>query len=177
MVQLKPVASGVEVNGQTVLSFVDGVPGSFEEKAQRILAENGIEEPESGDWYPQEAWLEAFEEVANSIGESTLNNIGQSIPENAEWPLGVDGVLDGIESIDLAYHQNHRGGDIGHYEAEQVDDSTVRVECTNPYPCTFDQGIIKAVGREFSDEFVRVDEVGTDCRNDGGNKCVYEVSW
>jgi hypothetical protein len=177
MVQLEPLGRGVEVNGQTVLSFVDGVPQSFADNAQEILADNGIEEPEPDEWYPQQAWLDAFEEVANSVGTSTLNNIGQSIPEHAEWPPGVDGVVEAIESIDLAYHQNHRGGDIGHYEAKQVDDSTVRVECTNPYPCDFDQGIIKAVGREFSDEFVRVEEIGNTCRNDGDEKCSYEVSW
>jgi hypothetical protein len=177
MVHLEPIEKTVEVNGQTVRAFVDGVPGTFEDKALKILAENGIENPESDNWYPQGAWLDAFEEVANSIGESTLNTIGTSIPENAEWPPGVDGVVDGIESIDHAYHQNHRGGTIGHYDAEQVDDSTVHVECTNPYPCSFDQGIIEAVSREFSDELVRVDEVGDTCRNDGGEKCVYEVSW
>ena len=71
---------------------------------------------------------------------------------------------------------NHRGGDIGYYRAQRVDDETVEVQCKNPYPCAFDRGIIEAVTDEFAESYVSVTETGTQCRTDGGQECVYEAT-
>lgn len=177
MGQFEPLEDGVEVNGQTVLAFVDGVPSAFRGKAESILADNGIEDTEPDTWYQQQAWLDAFKEIAENIGTNTLTNIGRSIPENADWPPGISSVEEGIESIDDAYHMNHRGGEIGHYHSEAVGENTVRVRCTNPYPCPFDQGIIKATAGQFAEGIPGLKEVGDTCRTDGGEECVYEVTW
>lgn len=178
MAQLEALDSDVEVNGQTVQAFVDGVPDAFERKTLDILASNGIESPTSDDWYPQQAWLDAFAEIAETVGENTLSKIGEAIPRNAEWPPGVEGIVSGLESIDDAYHRNHRGGVVGTYESERVDDGMVHVRCDNPYPCAFDQGIIAEVTREFTDSGVpRVIEIGDECRDEDGDECVYEVTW
>lgn len=62
---------------------------------------------------------------------------------------------------------NHRGGDIGQYEAEAVDETTARVECASPYACAFDTGIIEAVARECPDSGIpTVTGVGDKCRAD-----------
>lgn len=172
MTQFEALDDGVEVNGQTVMAFIEGVPDTFEERTASILANHGIEDPEPDEWYPQQAWLDAFEEIATNIGSSTLGNIGKAIPNNAEWPPGVEDVDEGIESIDEAYHMNHRGGEIGSYESEVIDDSTVRVRCTNPYPCDFDKGIVEATAKEFASGYVSVTEVGDECREDAGDVCV-----
>lgn len=179
MAQFVPFEDGVEVNGQTVLAVVAGMPAAgLEDRALELLAEHGIEDPQPDEWYSQKAWLETFAAIHERVGEATLNQIGQSIPENADWPPGVDSLKGGLESIDQAYHMNHRNGEIGHYHAEQVDDETIRVECKNPYACAFDKGIIEATARAFSgDQFATVNEVSTHCRNDGGEACVYEVTW
>jgi hypothetical protein len=178
MVTHQAIETGVEVNGQTVMSFIDGVPSAFKDKTRDILAENGIENPDAEDWYPQQAWLDALSEIEEKVGESTLNSIGQTVPDNAEWPDHVESVVDGFDSIDEAYHMNHRGGRIGHYDAEVIDDETVRVECDNPYPCAFDTGIVEAVSRIFVESGIpQVREVGETCRSDGDDQCVYEVTW
>lgn len=178
MVQYEAFDSSVEVNGQTVLSVIEGVPSAFEQKASRILAENGIEDPQPDQWYSQQTWLNAFSQVDANIGESTLNQIGKSIPNNSEWPKDVDSVVGGLESINQAYQMNHRGGDIGHYEAETVDKSTAHVECTNPYACAFDTGIVKAVAQKFTDSGVlTITEIGDECRAESGDSCLYEISW
>jgi hypothetical protein len=177
MAQFKAFESGVEVNGQTVNSFVDGVPDAFEDKALGILATHDIEAPHPDEWYPQRAWLDAFDEIATEVGTATLTQIGESIPESAEWPPDVDSVTGGLDSIDDAYHMNHRGGDIGHYRVERTGDGEVTVRCNNPYPCAFDEGIVRAVASEFADGYPAVTEVGNECRSDGGDECVYEVTW
>lgn len=176
MAQYEAYETGVEVNGRTVLAVIDGVPTAFEQKARRILRENGIEDPEPNGWYPQQAWLDGFAEIDESIGGAALNQIGKSIPENADWPDDVDTLVGGLESIDEAYQMNHRGGSIGYYDTEAIDATTVRVECKNPYNCAFDEGIIKATAMKFADSGIpSVTEVGSECRENGGEKCLYEV--
>lgn len=178
MGEFEPYEPGVEVRGETLQAFVDGIPSAFEDRANEILARNGISDPQEGEWYPQQAWLDSFADVAEGVGESTLTNIGRSIPANAEWPPGIETVVAGLESIDDAYQMNHRGGEIGEYRVEEIDETTARIHCDNPYACAFDQGIVQATAEEFADSGVpRVEEVGDDCRSDGGGTCVYEVTW
>lgn len=177
MAEYEPLDSSVEVNGQTVLSVVSAFPDALQSRGERILADNGIENPEAGDWYQQKHWLDAFAELQDTMGDSTLEGIGKQIPKSAEWPPGTDTVAGGVESIDAAYHMNHRNGEIGNYAVEQVGDSRVTVTCDNPYPCAFDIGIIKGVVTEFADEHARVQEIGSQCRENEGDKCLYEVEW
>ncbi|MFC7081641.1 hypothetical protein [Halorussus caseinilyticus] len=146
---------------------------------QETLAENGIDEPEPDEWYPQQAYLDAFESIVDSVGSRTVTNVGKKIPENADWPPGIDSVAGGLESINEAYQMNHRNGDIGYYAFEKEGDSEGKVFCKNPYPCDFDRGIVTAVVEEFSpeDALVGVEEVSDQCRASGGNECIYQVSW
>jgi len=173
----EPIDSGVEVNGQTVLSVVYAFPDALQGRGEEILANNGIEDPAEDEWYPQSAWLDSFTELAESMGDSTLEKVGRTIPEKAEWPPGTASIVAGVESIDDAYHMNHRGGEIGTYAAEKTAETTIRVTCDNPYPCAFDTGILKGVAAEFGDNRATVREVGDGCRENGANECVYEVEW
>ena len=114
MAQFRAFSNGVQVNGQTVLSVVNGM-GAFSQTGSEILAKHGIKEPDPMAWYPQQAWLDAFEEILRCIGRRTLSQIGQSIPSNAKFPPGIDDVEKALSSLDAADHMNHRGGEIGHY--------------------------------------------------------------
>jgi hypothetical protein len=119
MAQFKAFAPNVEVNGETVLSVLDGM-GPYKESGLKILADNGIKDPQPGVWYPQQAWLNAFKIIADKIGVCTLLAIGKTIPANAKWPPQVDTVEKALVSIDIAYHINHRGGEIGTYHFEKL---------------------------------------------------------
>jgi hypothetical protein len=177
MPKYEPFDPNVEVNGQTVLSVVHAFPDGLQDRGKRILANHGIEEPTDDEWYSQQAWLAAFSELADTMGESTVEQIGKMIPQSAEWPPGTETIVGGVESIDKAYHLNHRGGEIGSYAAEQVGETTIEVTCDNPYPCAFDTGILEGVVTEFGEQRARVNETGADCREDGAESCLYEVTW
>ena len=177
MAQYEPIDSGVEVNGQTVLAVVNAFPDALKPRAMRILSEAGIEDPAEGEWYSQQAWLEAFSSIHDSIGESTVEKIGRTIPESGEWPPGTNTIVDAIEAIDTAYHMNHRGGEIGNYSVERIATDRLHVTCDNPYPCRFDIGILKAIVGEYRETRAKVQEIGTECRAEGGNKCLYEIQW
>jgi len=82
------------------------------------------------EWYPQQAWLNSFETIAEDLEPHLLDRLGEQIPTIADWPASIASMPDALQSIDDAYQRNHRGGDIGSYRFEQLDDRTGRVVCT-----------------------------------------------
>ena len=178
MAQFKSYSSGVTVNGETVLSVVNGM-GSFRDTALDILARHGIKNPQSAQWYNQQAWLDAFQEINQKIGVNTLYKIGLSIPENAKFPPGINDVEKALGSIDVAYHMNHRGGEIGHYGFARLAPTQATMTCRNPYPCDFDRGLIEAVARRFkpAGAMPKVTHNPGQCRKTGAESCTYLVSW
>jgi hypothetical protein len=195
MAQFIAFDDSIEVNGQTILSVVRGM-GVFEKLALKILKEHGIDNPQPGRWYSQQAWLDAFKEIATKIGPNTLFEIGKKIPESADWPPEIRTIEEALASIDVAYHLNHRkDGEvlfnpttgemregIGHYKFEKTGEREGIMVCENPYPCDFDRGIIYAVARKFKPEggpfhvIVSHDETKP-CRNKGGDSCTYIIKW
>jgi len=169
----------VEVNGETIYSVIDGM-GAFKSTAIKILAENGIENPKPGNWYGQQLWLNAFKQIAENIGNSTLYSIGQKIPENAKFPPEIDEIDKALSAINVAYHMNHRNGIIGDYKYEKTGDRSAKITCTNPYPDEFDRGIISQMGKKFqpSGSFVKVNiDESKPTRTKGGDSTTFLISW
>jgi hypothetical protein len=179
MAQFQSYSPQVMVNGQTVLSVINGM-GAFKESASRILQRHGISSPAPAGWYPQQAWLNAFREIATTIGAKTLYQIGLSIPRNARFPPGINGIENALESLDVAYHLNHRGGEIGHYTLAKTGPSQGIMTCRNPYPCEFDHGLIYAVANQFkpAGSLLRVQhDPAKPCRAKEGDSCTFLLSW
>lgn len=194
MAQFKAFAAGVEVNGETVFSVVDGM-GAFKAMALSVLAQNGIAQPQAGQWYSQQAWLDSFRAISEKVGPGTLFLIGRKIPENAQFPPGIDSIEKALQAIDVAYHMNHRlSGEqlfdpqtgvmkegIGHYKYAQLERKKARITCNNPYPCDFDKGIIDAMAKRFKPSASVLVKVSHDdsapCRKKGADSCTYSVEW
>lgn len=183
MTQFEAFDPDVEVHGQTILGVVDEALSRFsdtyQDRAREALAEHGVEEPEPDEWYPQQAWLDTFRVIADDLEPHLLDRLGEQIPSVVDWPSGISGVEEGLRSIDDAYQLNHRGGDIGYYRFEAVDDQSGEVICRNPYPCLFDRGLVRAVAQQYApvESFVFVEETGDQCRREGDNACSYTVYW
>jgi hypothetical protein len=185
--QFKAITPGVEVSGAAVLSVIEGMSRcsdldlmeSFRKMAIRMLTKHGIVEPQKDKWYLQQAWLDAFKEISEEIGPATLKMIGEKIPDTALWPSDIETIHEGLASIDVAYHMNHRGGEIGHYIYSSTGKKSGKMVCNNPYPCDFDLGIIKATARRFSPKGITAvvghDDAGP-CRKKGGESCTYRIS-
>jgi len=177
MTQFQAVTPDIEVNGQTVIAFIAGME-HYQHRALEILERNGIANPRPGEWYSQQAWLNAFKTIAEEVGPYTLYCIGTKIPEHAQFPDGIDSLESALRSIDIAYHLNHRGGEIGSYQFHHSPDGTMHFFCDNPYPCEFDRGIIEGMARRFEPPGrhinVRHDD-SAPCRNRGDDSCRYRI--
>lgn len=194
MTQFRAFEQGVEVNGESVFSVVDGMD-AFKAKAFDILSKYGISQLKADEWYPQQAWLDSFREISETVGASTLFLIGKKIPENAQFPSDIDNIEKALQAIDVAYHMNHRLNKeqlfnprtgimkegIGHYGYVKMDAKKARIICNNPYPCDFDRGIIEAMAKRFKpfeSLFVKViHDASAPCRKNGADSCTYFVEW
>ncbi|WP_115863764.1 hypothetical protein [Halorussus litoreus] len=179
------VPEGAQTSGHVVEQVVEGLDGLPSDDAARgldILADHGIETPRREVWYPLSAWIEALEDIGAALGDDALTHVGRSVPEGVEWPPDPDSAKSGFATVDDAYQLNHRGGDVGYYEFVEVGEREQRVVCANPYPCSFDEGIIEGTLRAFGYEFTYppmafVSETGEECRAESGSQCEYRVAY
>jgi len=162
------------------MSVIDGL-GVFKSLIDDIFSRAGLPADiiaDADQWYSQQSWLDAFRIIAEKIGPRTLFRIGQKIPGNAVFPPQINDVHSALQSIDLAYHANHKnfGSEgIGHYIYQKTGEKEAMITCDNPYPCDFDIGIITAMAKKFS-HFAKVRHEHV-CRKDGYKTCTYTVKW
>lgn len=179
MAVFKAYDAKVEVCGESVLSFLEGV-GVYAPTVKKMLGDNGIKDPQPGQWYPQQAFLNGFKMVADKTGPAVMKNIGKSIPEHAKWPPSVNSIETGLLSVDVAYHMNHRKGNIGSYKMNKVNPRSVTMVCNNPYPDNFDFGLIESVAKKFSKTGekpkVKIDDSKPQ-RDNGADSTTYVVDW
>lgn len=169
-----------EVIGRSPLSYVaagESISSFVGKEIANKLEKYGLEDIDPEEWYPLEIPLAMLYDMRDEYGGVRMRNMGQNVPEHVEFPPELSAVDDALRAIDRAYHQNHRGGDLGSYEFHQEGSNEGRMVCENPYPCEFDKGLIKGVARKFADNPVKVEEIGDHCRSDGDNRCEYRVEW
>jgi hypothetical protein len=170
----EPIEDGVEVLGSSINSTINSFPGNKSE-IKRIFARHGLDNPTDDKWYPNKANLAALSTVYKKFGPSMLQKIGDDKPKNTVWPPNIETATDAVMSINKAYQRNHRNGEAGGYHAEQLNNGRIKLICDNPYPCPFDQGLIEGAAFEFAIKTAIINEVGDECREEGGEQCTYEV--
>jgi hypothetical protein len=173
--------TNVEVNGETIQALVEGM-GKFRETALKILAKEGIVNPQPGEWYSQQAWLDALAVISDKVGPDAIFNIGLRIPENALFPPDIHSLEKALNSIDAAFHLNHRNGLIGHYYFNATGAKSYEIVCENSYPCDFDRGLVTAICRHFkpkgSETIAQViHDDSKPCRKNGQLSCTFLVNW
>lgn len=165
----------VEVLGAAIMSVSAGLG----ERATPILQKYNLYPVEREQWYKQQDWLDAFREFSTRSMLDLLA-IGMKIPDEAEWPPDVKSVHDALASIDIAYHMNHRNGEIGHYSYRKLNENEGIMVCNNPYPSDFDLGIVYGTAAKFSSNPASV-RVTLDhrepSRKHGAESCTYLIKW
>ena len=80
----------------------------------------------------------------------------------------------------MAYHMNHKGGEIGYYRFTKTGERSGVMECKNPYPCDFDMGLVQAMAQRFAPAGSHpkvVHDTTKPCRAKTGDACSYLITW
>lgn len=191
LVMFKPFEEGCDVLGgaiNSMLSSLSAIP-LIVDKYFVDIGYPPASEIKDDQWYSMEKWLLIFKLISDKTGPHTLLNIGKKIPYTAQFPKNNGTLADGLKSIDIAYHMNHRNAQgqvlysngvilegIGHYLLRDVSNEEAIMVCENPYPCDFDKGIILAMAQKFEPRAI-VQHESVECRKNDSNYCIYKVTW
>ncbi|HZG75354.1 MAG TPA: hypothetical protein VEZ72_05805 [Paenibacillus sp.] len=139
-----------QVNGNSMLVILNGC-GAFKRQAQALLEEQGVTTAvELEEWYPLKSLLGILEGMSKKVGSNILVECGKQVTELAEFPPQIETFAQALELLNVAYHMNHRNGDIGNYLVTKTDPTTYRVDCsTVPYPAKFNFGLIRGLSNKF----------------------------
>lgn len=144
--------------------------------ALELMAREGLDHIQPEEWYSQQKALNVVRNVEQALGEDTLYSIGYRIPYHAVFPDTMRDVESALRSINPAYHMSVRGKNIGRYDFFLRKPGVFEIECENPYPCSFDMGIVASLVDRFrGSRFYRVSHGNGPCRARGGAWCTVRV--
>lgn len=188
-----------QILGANLKAILDGF-GSFTLLASKILLESGLGTMDNDigmaqivptTYYPLDRFLTAFLRVGTEFGDFTLRQVGMHIPKNATIPPSYRDIFTAFQTMDAGYHLNHGKNNqpmfdintgtmidgIGHmtFKPGATKKSAI-MECSTPYPCAFDEGIVTGLAQRFEPTAtVAHDTKG--CRKRGHPICNYNVTW
>jgi hypothetical protein len=189
--------SGIEVAGASAFAIVDAfrsfslIAGQLLE-SEKIghLGADGKVVFDTTKWYPLDAILRVFQKIKTSMGDASLFQVGKAIPKTAAFPPSVNDIESALKLLNMAYHMNHRKdgqvmmsadgqmlSGIGSYDFVSLGIRQARLTCSNPYPCSFDKGIITAVAHKMAKTASVEHENPNACRSNAASSCSYVIKW
>jgi hypothetical protein len=170
-----------KVAGGVVKAFLAAF-GPYVKRGEQVLCKRfGVAELDYSEtsFYPLPEFLEAMREFQKQFGQEFLRKIGQAIFANAAFPPGIDSVEKGMGMLDQAYYMNHQTqpGEIGGYHWKSQGANRGVMVCDNPYPCSFDHGIVETISGQFAPTAHVTHDPTQSCRHQGGESCTYVVEW
>ena len=171
--------ASAQVRGEFVIPMIDSA-GPFQDIPLKILADNGINEPQPGEWYSYQAYLNSLKAIAAKMGPATMFLIGKWMVEDSKWPADMDSMDRLFEALDQTYRAYHRG-ESNSYKTAKVDEKNIRVTSQSPYPEDVERGLIETLVRKYKPKNVLTARVKVDpsqpSKSKGSNSSSYLVSW
>lgn len=175
-------STGALVSGPVIETFLVAL-GAYRQRGAKVVARAcGVESMDTteGKTYPLKGYLASLEEFQKQFGRDFMEKVGALIFEKAIFPPGIDDVEKALALVDTAYHMNNTNaqpGALGSYAWTSSGPSSGTMICDNPFPCAFDQGIIRGIARKFKRE-ARIEHLSpSTCRHSGAPQCTYRVEW
>lgn len=145
-----------------------------------IFEKYGLYPLEADQWYNQQAFLNAYKEIAQTTSLS-MTAIGMQVPEVVEFPPDIKTIEDVLQALNEAYQMNHRGGEFGEYQYVSTGERSAKMVCRNPYPSEFDYGLIYKLLQLYRPEDSKDISIELDTtaptRKAGADSCTYLVRW
>lgn len=168
-----------EINGESIRSVLSAF--QVLQQGRKLLEHHGLPtEPQAGQWYPMQAWLDVLADLRTHYGPETLYHVGLQVVRNSVFPVGMATLRQALESLDTAYQTNVRGRNMGYYRVEELGPQQLRVRCHTPNPLEFDCGIITGLARQYRPVGavrLRVDAETPPAADDQTGNKSFLVSW
>lgn len=182
MPEFQTIDPAVEVWGISIQGALGGMQqlGLDPEAVAPILRRHGMEHVDPSAWYPQQAYLDCLRDLGEQWGQGILRELGRLVPATSKFPPEIHSMDRALRTLDIAYHMNHRGGEIGNYLYEPFGPREGLLHCDNPYGCEVDMGIIEGLGTRFIPDggHLRLEHLlAGRCRKGGGPLCLYRLVW
>lgn len=172
----------IEARGTILLALLEALKAlGWANEAARLFLEARLREPLHRDhWYPLDLCLDCLADARDRFGEQGLRAVGRLIPAMAVFPPEVRTLDRALRTLDIAYHLNHRGGEVGNYLHQSLGVGQSLLHCSNPYGCAFDLGILEGLSRRFLPPGTPVEishQHARTCRDLGAESCIYRLNW
>ena len=171
----------VEVIGAVMLSIINNLQAN---EIRPILEANNLTEIDPETWYPAERWLKVMNELAESPNVTTNDiAIGMKIAENVVLPPQMqDAPLSKIlQSWDMIYQKQHRGGNIGDKEIQQLSDTSYRIILRDLYPDDLAYGVAYGFCKRFlpagTHFTVQYEDISNRRDNGGADETALLIDW
>lgn len=173
-----------EVDGRYILSFVESageVSQIFRKKLEEELEKHGISDVSADNWYRNGDVSTAFDEVTDSIGDSTINQGGKEIGRTVPFPEDIDGPKAGFKMLNEMHKQAYRDSSMdwpaGRWTYEELSETTVRVGATEayPYPVPLIEGVVEGVTEVLGPDTALINVEETTPNAD--EKAAFKVDW
>src|SRR5687767_701025 len=127
-----------EVSGNSILA-IQAALKSLGTNPEPFLKKYKLSGLKPDEWYSVQKCLDMLKEIRDKLGNFYgLISVGHKIPEFAIWPPDIDSIEKAFAALDIAYHLNHRNGEVGYYYTEFIGPRHIRVTAHNPWPSDFD---------------------------------------
>lgn len=179
MTEFVPLDPAAEVLGNSVLGVLRALPPELALRGEALMEECGIRDPKPDSWYLQSAYLEWLGRLQAEFGSELLTRLGRPVSGTSRFPPEIRSLERAFRTLDVAYHLNHRGGEIGMYLFHATGPGRGEMHCQTPFGCAFDQGILLGLGDRFlpgAGLSIRHKE-GTPCRREGAEACTCLLAW
>lgn len=194
---LKKNIEEVEVRGEVIIGIKEVLNSTLGKTKGISLKSFNLDTAKPNEWYPLKNLIDFFTSIEKSNGSMILQKIGIEVANSAVWPDTVQTTQAALESMNLAYHMNHRRngqelfdyekgviieGYIGHDVLEiDHEKQIVNFICGSFYPSDFDLGMAKQVVKIFANNPVAALSVRRDnskpSRKKGGETCTYTLNY
>lgn len=180
---------GVLVSGSVIQAFLESFSGVFRKEATSFLKEAGINEALPEKWFSLDSYLKVLYRVERDMGKNITRQVGRKILSNAVFPPNVVDLESSLTVLNIAYHLNHsldgvkpmfdmeKGvmeSGIGDYLFHKRSDKDWVMECQNPYPSSFDFGLLESFINRFEPS-AKISMDPSSNRESGGDKDVFLI--
>lgn len=177
MAEFVSFGPAVQISGALVLSVVVGMG----DLARPILRAHGLDNPEANAWYPEQTFLNALREVANSgYGhQRDLFNSGRALLETAPYPQGAQNLDQALHLLGDYYERNRRYDAVTNWDVCRMRAGYVVCAATTPYPSDFEHGLLVALAERWlkGEPYSIRRDYDAPSRKRGDDSCTYIVRW